>query len=50
MRGKTPMPLGTAQGRVPSGQLEMARGFFVWNSEVGDKTLGLGFFLFDSRR
>jgi hypothetical protein len=25
----------------------MARGFFVWNSEVGDKTLGLGFFLFD---
>jgi Domain of unknown function (DUF932) len=25
----------------------MARGFFVWNSEVGDKTLGAGFFLFD---
>ena len=25
----------------------MARGFFVWNSETGDKTLGLGFFLFD---
>jgi hypothetical protein len=25
----------------------MARGFFVWSSEVGDKTLGLGFFLFD---
>src|SRR5258707_14157967 len=25
----------------------MARGFFVWSSETGDKTLGLGFFLFD---
>ena len=25
----------------------MARGFFVWNSEVGDKTFGLGTFLFD---
>ncbi len=25
----------------------MARGFFVWNSEVGESTLGLGFFLFD---
>lgn len=25
----------------------MARGFFVWNSEVGDKTCGIGFFLFD---
>src|ERR1700731_4921186 len=25
----------------------MARGVFVWNSEGGDKTLGLGFFLFD---
>jgi hypothetical protein len=25
----------------------MARGFFVWNSEVGDKTLGLAMFLFD---
>jgi len=25
----------------------LARGFFVWNSEVGDKTLGAGFFLFD---
>ena len=25
----------------------MARGFFVWNSEVGDTTLGAGFFLFD---
>jgi len=26
---------------------EMARGFFVWNSEVGAATLGIGFFLFD---
>ena len=24
-----------------------ARGFFVWNSEVGKTTLGAGFFLFD---
>jgi hypothetical protein len=28
-----------------SGQL--ARGFFIWNSEVGDRSLGLGTFLFD---
>ena len=25
----------------------LARGFFVWNSEVGDKTLGVAFFMFD---
>jgi len=25
----------------------MARGFFIWNSEVGAATLGAGFFLFD---
>lgn len=25
----------------------LARGFFVWNSEVGDKTLGIATFLFD---
>lgn len=25
----------------------LARGFFCWNSEVGDKTFGLGTFLFD---
>lgn len=25
----------------------LARGFFLWNSEVGDKTLGAAFFLFD---
>src|SRR5438067_8801265 len=30
-----------------NGSGSMARGFFVWNSETGDKTLGLGFFLFD---
>jgi hypothetical protein len=28
-------------------QGSLARGFFLWNSEVGDKTLGAGFFLFD---
>lgn len=26
---------------------QLARGFFIWNSEVGDKTFGLGTFLFD---
>ena len=26
---------------------DMARGFFVWNSEVGAKSLGVAFFLFD---
>lgn len=25
----------------------LARGFFVWNSEVGDSTMGIGMFLFD---
>src|ERR1700754_1723886 len=25
----------------------MARGFFTWNSEVGDTSFGIGFFLFD---
>lgn len=25
----------------------LARGFFLWNSEVGDKTMGAAFFLFD---
>lgn len=28
-------------------QGSLARGFFVWNSEVGSKTLGIAFFLFD---
>jgi hypothetical protein len=26
---------------------QLSRGFFVWNSEVGDKTIGAAFFLFD---
>lgn len=26
---------------------QMARGFFLWNSEVGSKTIGAAFFLFD---
>jgi len=34
---------GRCNGRPGS----LARGFFVWNSEVGDTTLGVGFFLFD---
>jgi hypothetical protein len=34
---------GRRNGRPGS----LARGFFVWNSEVGDTTLGVGFFLFD---
>lgn len=25
----------------------LARGFFIWNSEVGDATMGIGMFLFD---
>jgi hypothetical protein len=29
------------------GDKGMARGFFLWNSEVGDKSLGIGTFLFD---
>ncbi|MDE2096304.1 MAG: DUF932 domain-containing protein [Patescibacteria group bacterium] len=33
--------------RIEVAGRNLARGFFVWNSEVGDKTLGLGFFLFD---
>ena len=28
-------------------QGSLARGFFMWNSEVGSKTAGMGFFLFD---
>ena len=34
---------GRRNGRTGS----LARGFFVWNSEVGDTTLGVEFFLFD---
>jgi hypothetical protein len=33
--------------RIEVAGRNLARGFFTWNSEVGDKTLGLGFFLFD---
>jgi hypothetical protein len=33
--------------RIEVAGRSLARGFFVWNSEVGDKTLGAGFFLFD---
>ena len=32
---------------LPAGAQPGSRGFFVWNSEVGKKTLGAGFFLFD---
>lgn len=34
-------------GRRPGRTGEMARGFFVWNSEVGDCTFGIATFLFD---
>lgn len=34
-------------GRRPGLTGTMARGFFVWNSEVGSKTLGIATFLFD---
>ncbi len=34
--------------RIEVAGRSLARGFFVWNSEVGDKTLGAGFFLFDT--
>jgi hypothetical protein len=34
-------------GRRPGLTGSLARGFFVWNSEVGSKTLGIGTFLFD---
>ncbi len=33
--------------RIEVAGRNLARGFFLWNSEVGDKTLGVGFFLFD---
>jgi hypothetical protein len=34
-------------GRRDGKSGSLARGFFVWNSEVGEKALGAGFFLFD---
>jgi hypothetical protein len=33
--------------RIEVAGRNLARGFFVWNSQEGDKTLGAGFFLFD---
>ena len=33
--------------RIEVAGRNLARGFFLWNSEVGDKTLGVGFLLFD---
>jgi|SRR5579884_355498 len=33
--------------RIEAAGRSLARGFFVWNSEVGDDTIGAGFFLFD---
>lgn len=34
-------------GRRNGEKGSLARGFFVWNSEVGDKSMGAAFFLFD---
>jgi hypothetical protein len=39
--------LADEDNRIEVAGRSLARGFFAWNSEVGDKTLGLGFFLFD---
>lgn len=39
--------LADEERRIEVAGRNLARGFFCWNSEVGDKTLGLGFFLFD---
>ena len=39
--------LADEENRIEVAGRQLARGFFVWNSEVGDTTLGLGFFLFD---
>jgi hypothetical protein len=39
--------LADEDNRIEVAGRNLARGFFVWNSEEGDKTLGLGFFLFD---
>lgn len=37
----------TVQNRRDGKPGELSRGFFVWNSEVGSKSLGIAFFLFD---
>lgn len=39
--------LADEENRIEVAGRSLARGFFTWNSEVGDTTLGLGFFLFD---
>lgn len=39
--------LADEENRIETAGRNLARGFFLWNSEVGDTTLGLGFFLFD---
>lgn len=39
--------LADEDNRIETAGRSLARGFFVWNSEEGDTTLGLGFFLFD---
>lgn len=39
--------LADEDNRIETAGRNLARGFFVWNSEEGDTTLGLGFFLFD---
>jgi hypothetical protein len=39
--------LADEENRIEVAGRSLARGFFAWNSEVGDTTLGLGFFLFD---
>jgi hypothetical protein len=35
------------ENRIAVGGRTLARGFFIWNSEVGSATFGLGTFLFD---
>lgn len=37
----------TLPNRRNGKQGSLARGFFIWNSEVGSKSLGIAFFLFD---
>jgi hypothetical protein len=39
--------LADEERRIEVAGRNLARGFFVWNSEVGDDTIGAGFFLFD---
>ncbi len=39
--------LADEERRIEVAGRNLARGFFAWNSEVGDDTIGAGFFLFD---